>query len=115
LVKLGFFYYFLIFCKVQSTCIIFSHSLQTKGKVKEEMALENQHNPDNRKNNVERLHDMIENTQAKMEEAERIMQYSDSEEEKARLLEKNAHRQQSIVAMQQEMEDEAKDRENGYE
>jgi small acid-soluble spore protein (thioredoxin-like protein) len=70
--------------------------------------------PDNRKNNVERLHDMIENTQAKVEEAERIMQYSSSEEEKARLREKNAHREQSITAMQQEMADEAKDRENGY-
>jgi small acid-soluble spore protein (thioredoxin-like protein) len=71
-------------------------------------------NPDNRKNNVERLHDMIENTQAKMEEAERIMEYSSSEEEKARLREKNANREQSITAMQQEMADEAQARENGY-
>ncbi|OZM58661.1 small acid-soluble spore protein Tlp [Lottiidibacillus patelloidae] len=76
--------------------------------------MNSKHNPDNRKNNVERLHDMIENTQAKMEEAERIMEYSSSEEEKMRLREKNEHRQQSITAMQQEMADEAQARENGY-
>jgi small acid-soluble spore protein (thioredoxin-like protein) len=78
------------------------------------MKMNNRPNPDNRKNNVERLHDMIENTQAKVEEADRIMQMSDSEEEISRLREKNAHREVSITAMQQEMEDEAKARENGY-
>jgi small acid-soluble spore protein (thioredoxin-like protein) len=73
-----------------------------------------QPNPDNRQNNVERLHDMIENTMANIEEADKIIQMSNSEEERSRLMEKNKNRQNSIEAMQSEMEDEAKARENGY-
>jgi len=43
-----------------------------------------QSKPDNRSNNVERLHDMIENTQKKMRDAEISLEFA-SPEEKQRL------------------------------
>ena len=48
--------------------------------------------PDNRKNNVERLHDMIENTESKLKEAEISMEFT-TPEEREMLQTKNEHRQ----------------------
>ncbi|MGE7666443.1 small acid-soluble spore protein Tlp [Ureibacillus composti] len=66
---------------------------------------------DNRSNNVERLHDMIENTQKKMHDAEISLEFA-SPEEKQRLQEKNERRKQSITAMKEEMQDEMAARKN---
>ncbi|MEN2465293.1 small acid-soluble spore protein Tlp [Ornithinibacillus sp. FSL M8-0202] len=68
--------------------------------------------PDNRKNNVERLHDMMERTEAKLHEAEMSMEHV-SPEEQERIKQKNEHRKQSIKAMKEEMLDEMNDRMNG--
>jgi len=67
--------------------------------------------PDNRQNNVERLHDMIENTESKLQEAEISLEFV-SPEEREMLQSKNEHRQQSIQAMKQEMQEEIDARKN---
>lgn len=70
-----------------------------------------QQKPDNRQNNVERLHDMIENTQSKLKEAEISMEFA-SPEERQMLQDKNEKRKQSIQAMEEEMQDEIEARKN---
>lgn len=70
-----------------------------------------QSKPDNRSNNVERLHDMIENTEKKLQDAEISLEFA-SPEEKQRLQEKNERRKQSIHAMKEEMQDEMTARKN---
>ncbi|BDH63168.1 hypothetical protein MTP04_32980 [Lysinibacillus sp. PLM2] len=67
--------------------------------------------PDNRFNNVERLHDMIENTEAKLQEAEISMEFA-SPEERNMLSQKNERRRNSIEAMKKEMEEEMAARKN---
>ncbi len=69
------------------------------------MSNSQQPKPDNRKNNVERLHDMIENTEGKLREAEISMEFA-SPEEREMLKNKNERRKQSIEAMKEEMQDE---------
>ncbi|RTQ95058.1 small acid-soluble spore protein Tlp [Lysinibacillus telephonicus] len=64
-----------------------------------------QPNPDNRFNNVERLHDMIENTQKKLQEAEVSMEFANPEEREV-IKHKNERRKQSIKAMKEEMKEE---------
>lgn len=76
------------------------------------MSGQKQPNPDNRKNNVERLHDMMERTEAKLHEAEMSMEHV-SPEERDRIKQKNEHRKQSIKAMKEEMKDEMNDRMKG--
>lgn len=71
-----------------------------------------QPNPDNRFNNVERLHDMIENTQKKLQEAEVSMEFA-SPEEREMIKNKNERRKQSIKAMKEEMIEEMDARKNG--
>ena len=73
------------------------------------MTEKKQPNVDNRHNNVERLHDMIENTEAKLKEAEMSMEFA-SPEEREYLIQKNERRKQSIKAMKEEMKDEMTDR-----
>lgn len=73
------------------------------------MTEKKQPNVDNRNNNVERLHDMIENTEAKLKEAEMSMEFA-SPEEREYLIQKNERRKQSIKAMKEEMKDEMTDR-----
>ena len=67
--------------------------------------------PDDRQNNVERLHDMIENTESKLKEAEISMEFA-SPEEREFLQTKNEHRKQSIAAMKDEMQEEMDSRKN---
>ena len=64
-----------------------------------------QSKPDNRQNNVERLHDMIENTESKLKEAEISMEFASPEDRKM-LQNKNERRKHSIAAMKEEMLDE---------
>ncbi|WP_042142008.1 small acid-soluble spore protein Tlp [Paucisalibacillus sp. EB02] len=69
------------------------------------MSNHKQPKPDNRNNNVERLHDMIENTQAKLKDAETSLEFANPEEQEI-IKQKNERRKQSIVAMEKEMKDE---------
>ncbi|MBU8907435.1 small acid-soluble spore protein Tlp [Desertibacillus haloalkaliphilus] len=69
---------------------------------------------DNRKNNVERLQQMRENTIRKIDEAaEQLETAGLTEEEREQLLAKNQRREESIAAFESEIADEQKARENG--
>ncbi|MFP7202804.1 small acid-soluble spore protein Tlp [Lysinibacillus halotolerans] len=76
------------------------------------MTNEKQPKRDNRFNNVERLHDMIENTERKLHEAEVSMEFA-SPEEREMLKQKNERRKQSIEAMNAEMKEEMEARKKG--
>ena len=60
-------------------------------------------NPDNRSDNVEKLQDMVQNT---LENA--------SYDEKEMIQQKNKRREAAVQSFREEIQDEASDRENGY-
>ncbi|MCC9024287.1 small acid-soluble spore protein Tlp [Bacillus nakamurai] len=70
-------------------------------------------NPDDRSDNVEKLQDMVQNTIENIEEAKESMEFA-TEEEKQRIQEKNARRNESIESFRNEIQDESAARENGY-
>ncbi|MED2944337.1 small acid-soluble spore protein Tlp [Bacillus swezeyi] len=77
------------------------------------MTEKQQHHPDDRSDNVEKLQDMVQNTIENIEESEEQLSFaSDAEEQQIR--EKNEHRNESIEAMRSEIHDEAEARKRGY-
>ncbi len=74
----------------------------------------NRPKPDDRSDNVEKLQEMVQNTIKNMEEAEAAMEFA-GEEERRRIAAKNQRRRESIEAMRQEIRDEYRARERGYE
>lgn len=70
-------------------------------------------NPDDRSDNVEKLQDMVQNTIENIEEAKESMEFA-TDEEKQRIQEKNARRNESIELFRNEIQDESAARENGY-
>jgi small acid-soluble spore protein (thioredoxin-like protein) len=70
--------------------------------------------PDDRSNNAERLHQMIENTQQNIQEANETAQNTDlTASQQEQIKEKNQHRQESIEQFQHEMAEEQAYREDG--
>lgn len=70
--------------------------------------------PDNRKNNVERLQQMVENTKENIEAAEETMHNLDVTSEDREAIEaKNQRREQSIESFKAEIADEQAAREKG--
>lgn len=76
------------------------------------MSRQNRPNRDDRSNNVERLSNMIENTEHNYREAEISMEFS-SPEQQQNIKAKNKRRKESIQAMRDEMQDEKQARKNG--
>ncbi|MBD1379346.1 small acid-soluble spore protein Tlp [Metabacillus arenae] len=74
---------------------------------------DNKPKPDDRSDNVEKLQDMVQNTIQNIEKAHETMQFSEGEE-RSKIEQKNARREESIAAMRSEIQDEAKAREDGY-
>ncbi|MFT8323211.1 MAG: small acid-soluble spore protein Tlp [Bacillus sp. (in: firmicutes)] len=74
---------------------------------------QNKANSDNRLDNVEKLQDMIQNTNENIEKAEQSSLLA-NEVEKAQIEEKNKNREQSLQAFKEEIKEEKSDRENGY-
>ncbi|MDJ1631322.1 small acid-soluble spore protein Tlp [Bacillus velezensis] len=70
-------------------------------------------NPDDRSDNVEKAQDMVQNTIENIEEAKESMEFA-TDEEKQRIQEKNARRNESIESFRSEIQDESVARENGY-
>ncbi len=68
--------------------------------------------PDDRSNNVERIRDIVKNTEEKVQEVEMSMEFADPLESN-RLKEKNKRRKQSIEALKEEMKDEMTARKKG--
>lgn len=76
------------------------------------MANSRQRKPDDRSNNVERIRDIIKNTEEKLHEAEISMEFADPMQSKM-VKEKNERRKQSIEALKDEMQDEMAARKKG--
>lgn len=73
----------------------------------------NKPKPDDRSDNVERLQDMVQNTIENIEAAHETLAFA-SPEEQAQIEAKNKRREESIAGMREEIKDEARARENGY-
>lgn len=72
------------------------------------------HNPDDRRDNVEKIQKNINNTIKNIELAEEMIAKTDNENTKKDLSEKNDRRKDALNGMKREIKDEALDRENGY-
>lgn len=73
----------------------------------------NRPKPDDRSDNVERLQDMVQNTNENIEKSHETMQFASSEE-RAKIEAKNKRREESIEGMREEIQDEARNREKGF-
>lgn len=69
---------------------------------------QNQPNPDDRSDNVEKLQHKVQDTIENIEEAHETMQFASSEE-KEKIIEKNRRREEAISGMRKEIKDEARD------
>jgi small acid-soluble spore protein (thioredoxin-like protein) len=70
--------------------------------------------PDDRKDNVDRIQNMIDNTIVNYRETKDLMKKVDNEKERQDLADKNLRREQSLKNMKEEIKDEATDKKNGY-
>ncbi|ASA95891.1 MULTISPECIES: small acid-soluble spore protein Tlp [Anoxybacillus] len=71
-------------------------------------------NYDDRRDNVEKLQDMVKNMLENIEKTEESMAFV-SPKEREKIREKNHRREEAIEAMRAEIKDEARAREKGYE
>nr|WP_255648085.1 small acid-soluble spore protein Tlp [Pseudalkalibacillus hwajinpoensis] len=65
-------------------------------------------NPDDRRDNAEKLQSMVQDTIENMHDAEASLEFTDSDLQKKAIKEKNQRREQSIQAMRNEIKDESK-------
>jgi len=72
------------------------------------------HKPDDRRDNVEKLQEHINNTIQNIELAEETMSAADNPQMKEDIAAKNQRREAALSNMRQEIKDEAQDREQGY-
>jgi small acid-soluble spore protein (thioredoxin-like protein) len=73
------------------------------------------HNPDDRRDNVERIQFNIDHTIQNIDLAEEIIAKTDDPKTKQALQQKNERREEALDSMRVEIRDEATDREQGYE
>lgn len=71
-------------------------------------------NPDDRKDNVERIQENIDMTIHNMEIADEMIAKTDNPQTKAELKAKNERREDALEGFRREIKDEADARENGY-
>ena len=71
------------------------------------MAFNNQPKPDDRSDNAEKLQSMIEDTTENIQKAEESMQFTDSDQQRQQIEEKNQRRRESIESFQAEIQDES--------
>ncbi|AOR24385.1 small acid-soluble spore protein Tlp [Clostridium taeniosporum] len=71
-------------------------------------------NPDDRRNNVDRIQHNISNTIQNIHRANEMIEETDDENMKEILSDKNRRREESLNAMRSEIKDEAMDKQNGY-
>lgn len=76
--------------------------------------MENKPKPDDRRDNVNKIQNNINNTITNYRETEEIINNNDDNKQKMELEEKNKRREQSLKNMKKEIKDEAMDKENGY-
>ena len=73
------------------------------------------HNPDDRRDNVERIQFNIDHTIKNIDLAEEIISKTDDPKTKEALQQKNERREEALERMRLEIRDEAIDRKEGYE
>lgn len=73
------------------------------------------HNPDDRRDNVEKIQQHIDNTIENMELTEETIALSNDKNTKGRLEDKNKRRRDALEGMRQEIKDEAENRQQDYE
>ena len=71
-------------------------------------------NPDDRKDNVDKIQQNINNTIKNCELCDEAIKKTDDEKIKTDLTAKNKRREESLHAMRSEIQDEATDKKNGY-
>lgn len=76
--------------------------------------MKNKPKPDDRRDNVEKIQNNIDNTIKNYRETERMIAITDDEKSVKDLREKNERRKQSLEGMKSEIQDEAKARDQGY-
>jgi small acid-soluble spore protein (thioredoxin-like protein) len=72
------------------------------------------HNPDDRRDNVDRIQHNINHTIQNMELADEMIEKITDPKTKADLREKNDRRREALNSMRAEIQDEAWDKEHGY-
>ncbi len=72
-------------------------------------------NPDDRRDNVERIQESIDHTIQNIELTEERIAKTENEKEKKSLKAKNRRREEALEGFREEIRDEAGDRERGYE
>jgi small acid-soluble spore protein (thioredoxin-like protein) len=73
------------------------------------------HNPDDRRDNVDKIQQSIDNTIENIESTRDVMSRTDSKKTKKSLQEKNRRREEALDGFRQEIRDEAQDKARGYE
>lgn len=73
------------------------------------------HNPDDRKDNVEKIQNNITNTIQNIELTEEAINSTENPGIQKSLKEKNERREEALNSMRKEIQDEALDRQHGYE
>lgn len=71
------------------------------------MTYNNQPNPDDRSDNVEKLQAMIQNTDDNIRKAEQSLSLAENEGQRSQIEAKNDRRRESITEMRAEIQDEA--------
>jgi small acid-soluble spore protein (thioredoxin-like protein) len=71
-------------------------------------------NPDNRRDNVEKLQENISNVIENMHRADEMIEKTPDEKMKETLKDKNERREETLEGLRSEIKDEAIARENGY-
>lgn len=71
-------------------------------------------NPDDRRDNVDRIQFSIDNTIKNYRATEDMIKATDDERTKKELIEKNERRKESLKGMKEEIKDEAIAKEQGY-
>jgi len=72
------------------------------------------HNPGDRRDNVEKIQEHIDNTIENINLTEETIEVSDDERTRQNLKAKNKKREEALDGMRQEIKDEAGDRQNKY-
>ncbi|WMJ79342.1 small acid-soluble spore protein Tlp [Clostridium sp. MB40-C1] len=76
--------------------------------------MRNKPNPDDRKDNVDKIQYNISKTIQNCELADEMIAETSDEKMKKTLKEKNVRRKEALNGMRREIEDEARDKKNGY-
>ncbi|MEL7647849.1 MAG: small acid-soluble spore protein Tlp [Sedimentibacter sp.] len=76
--------------------------------------MKNDPKPDDRRDNVDRIQNNIDNTIANYRETKDLIKNVENSKDRQDLIAKNQRREQAVKGMREEIRDEAIDKKNGY-